>query len=65
VKLAKWGMKLHSDGQICVSNAIILVKLLSDLLTTLKELFVPLAVSQSFETVIIPLLNLLADKLCK
>jgi hypothetical protein len=65
VKLSKWGMKLHADGQISISNAIILAKLLSDMLTTLKELFVPLAVSLSFESVLIPLLNLLAEKLCK
>jgi hypothetical protein len=58
-------MKLHSDGQISIPKATILAKLLSDLLVTLKELFVPLAVSLSFESVLIPLLEILAEKLCK
>lgn len=55
-KLSKWAMKQKND-EYDLDKANIICRLLTGLLETLREFFIPLIVPLCFEPVILPLMN--------
>ena len=61
-KLSKWAMKQKGD-EYNLDRANIMCRLLTGLLETLREFFIPLIVPICFEPVILPLMNAVASRL--
>jgi len=61
-KLSKWAMK-HKGDEYNLDKANIMCRLLTGLLETLREFFIPLIVPICFEPVLLPLMNSVSTQL--